>query len=415
MGSYFLTNLCLVVVATQFSETRQRESALMEEARRKARSTSSTIFTATDTEGKGCYNQILSILKHYIQRGCRRLKIKLFGEKSLTKHKRKGRHLLQKNGSGGGGGRSKRLHVNGGGDVHYHHHHHHHIHHHHLHLCNSGSIPPGSMTPTTNNARVAANGDLNVYGDDLRYCPNAASVETTNNLAMVTSEAANGTNTNTHAHGQTVPSSTTIRPAPPSIIIDEVNSCDLQPLPTLPMNTTTALIIPDTTVVICHSSSLPGALQSQSPLTTVSLYPSLSKIHHRSSMNESDFDNEQTACMCRYRSVGDAQCCPDLSKDFDKYERDVVNDSDMYDSDDCDSDDEMDWETTDERPERQKNTWFNKKRQMIVQFCESDCFKVSIMTAIFLNTVTMAMEHYQQVNILENYIYIRFCFLVIMI
>ena len=181
LGSYFLTNLCLVVVATQFSETRQRESALMEEARRKSRSTSSTIFTATDTESsKGCYNQLLSMMKHYIQRGCRKLKTKLFGEnkKHLAQQRRrkKKRHptTLLQGGSNGGRG-TKYQYGNGGGDVHYHHHHHHHIHHHHLHLCNNNTEP--STNNHNHQPRIKAgegcqqnqsNGHLNMRDEERR-------------------------------------------------------------------------------------------------------------------------------------------------------------------------------------------------------------------------------------------------------
>ena len=161
--------------------------------------------------------------------------------------------------------------------------------------------------------------------------------------------------------------------------------------------TTTALIIPDTTaVVICHSSSLPGALQSQSPLTTVSWYPSFSKLH-RSDDNEPDIMDTDNG---GYRSVGDPKCCPDLAgKELSQYEHGVLYDSDTGDedgSDYTDNDyDEDDYDSDNDGGSRKQ--WFDMKRKLIVQFCESDCFKVSIMTAIFLNTVTMAMEHYRQV------------------
>ena len=192
LGSYFLTNLCLVVVATQFSETRQRESALMEEARLKARSTSSTIFTGTDTESsKGCYNQLLSMIKHFVQRGCRQLKTKLFGENKkhqlAAKHqhrRKKKRRLDNTNPANLQGGGRKYQYGNGGGDVHYHHHHHHHIHHHHLHLCNNNNQQPPSPLPQHQQRMLTAtgvgvggceprvhnsNGDMNMGGDETRF------------------------------------------------------------------------------------------------------------------------------------------------------------------------------------------------------------------------------------------------------
>ena len=106
------------------------------------------------------------------------------------------------------------------------------------------------------------------------------------------------------------------------------------------------------------------------------------------------------ACRCRYQSVGESKCCPDLvGKELGRYEHSVIYDSDNdnesdYTDGDCD-DDNSDKEMTDAS---RRKKWVYMKRRTIVQFCESDCFKVSIMTAIFLNTVTMAMEHYRQVS-----------------
>ena len=45
IGSFFMINLCLVVIATQFSETKQREQRLMEEARLKFMSNDSTLHS----------------------------------------------------------------------------------------------------------------------------------------------------------------------------------------------------------------------------------------------------------------------------------------------------------------------------------------------------------------------------------
>ena len=102
------------------------------------------------------------------------------------------------------------------------------------------------------------------------------------------------------------------------------------------------------------------------------------------------------ACRCRYQSVGESKCCPDLvGKELERYEHSVIYDSESdYTDGDCDGD-SSDKEMTDAN---RRKKWVDRKRYTIVQFCESDCFKVSIMTAIFLNTVTMAMEHYRQVS-----------------
>lgn len=317
LGSYFLTNLCLVVVATQFSETRQRESALMEIARKKARSTSSTIFTPSDGENKGCYNQILSMLHHYIMRASRKVKRRMFG----TDEKRISRKSRRKRGDGDGG------------SVQIHHHHHHHIHHHHLHLC-----------------------------------PNSKNVDTpVNNNDQTTDLAA--------------PERKAIMPAAPAIRIDDV--CDkevLQPLPNIPINTT-ALIIPDTTVVICHSSTLPNSLKTESPLTTVALFPSLSKLHRSS--HESVHQPTNLNLGASYCSVGDVNSCEtELSKEeLNRCERAVCCESDDY---------------SDDEEEEVHEPSCQRRRNIVRIYCEKNCFKVFIMAAIFFNTVTMAMEHYKQ-------------------
>ena len=105
-----------------------------------------------------------------------------------------------------------------------------------------------------------------------------------------------------------------------------------------------------------------------------------------------------------YRSVGDPKCCPDLvGKELGRYEHSVLYDSETDDEDGSDyTDSDYDYDGSDGEGNSRKQ-WFDMKRKLIVQFCESDCFKVSIMTAIFLNTVTMAMEHYRQVfELLRN-------------
>uniref|UniRef100_A0A8C6V2H2 Ion transport domain-containing protein n=1 Tax=Neogobius melanostomus TaxID=47308 RepID=A0A8C6V2H2_9GOBI len=55
IGSFFMINLCLVVIATQFSETKQREHQLMQEQRAQCLS-SSTL--ASMTEPGDCYEEI---------------------------------------------------------------------------------------------------------------------------------------------------------------------------------------------------------------------------------------------------------------------------------------------------------------------------------------------------------------------
>ncbi len=60
VGSFFMINLCLVVIATQFSETKQRESQLMKEQRVRSRSNASTLNSFS--EPGSCYDELLKYL-----------------------------------------------------------------------------------------------------------------------------------------------------------------------------------------------------------------------------------------------------------------------------------------------------------------------------------------------------------------
>jgi len=65
-----MINLCLVVIATQFSETKQRESQLMKEQRVRFMSNASTL--ASLSEPGSCYDEMLKYLVHVVNKGARR-------------------------------------------------------------------------------------------------------------------------------------------------------------------------------------------------------------------------------------------------------------------------------------------------------------------------------------------------------
>ncbi|XP_055032530.2 voltage-dependent T-type calcium channel subunit alpha-1G isoform X4 [Misgurnus anguillicaudatus] len=71
VGSFFMINLCLVVIATQFSETKQRESQLMKEQRVRFRSNASTLNSFS--EPGSCYDELLKYLVHVIRKGTRQV------------------------------------------------------------------------------------------------------------------------------------------------------------------------------------------------------------------------------------------------------------------------------------------------------------------------------------------------------
>lgn len=65
-----MINLCLVVIATQFSETKKRETERMMQERKRYQS-SSTL--ASNSEPGGCYSEILKYLAHLFRRGKRKV------------------------------------------------------------------------------------------------------------------------------------------------------------------------------------------------------------------------------------------------------------------------------------------------------------------------------------------------------
>ncbi|XP_069005395.1 voltage-dependent T-type calcium channel subunit alpha-1I-like isoform X2 [Embiotoca jacksoni] len=69
IGSFFMINLCLVVIATQFSETKQREHQLMQEQRAQCLS-SSTL--ASMAEPGDCYEEIFQLICHVLRKAKRR-------------------------------------------------------------------------------------------------------------------------------------------------------------------------------------------------------------------------------------------------------------------------------------------------------------------------------------------------------
>ncbi|KAI3353471.1 hypothetical protein L3Q82_019996 [Scortum barcoo] len=72
VGSFFMINLCLVVIATQFSETKQREHQLMQEQRAQC-SSSSTLAS----EPGDCYEELFQLVCHVLRKA-RRQTVALF-------------------------------------------------------------------------------------------------------------------------------------------------------------------------------------------------------------------------------------------------------------------------------------------------------------------------------------------------
>ncbi|XP_024084180.1 voltage-dependent T-type calcium channel subunit alpha-1H isoform X4 [Cimex lectularius] len=73
IGSFFMINLCLVVIATQFSETKKREMERMRLERARFQSSSTLASSTNNSEPTSCYTEIVKYLAHLFRRGKRRL------------------------------------------------------------------------------------------------------------------------------------------------------------------------------------------------------------------------------------------------------------------------------------------------------------------------------------------------------
>ncbi|NXN62268.1 CAC1H protein, partial [Rynchops niger] len=133
VGSFFMINLCLVVIATQFSETKQRENQLMQEQRARYLSNDSTI--ASFSEPGSCYEELLKYICH-IFRKVKRRTIRLYNNWQ-SKRRKKVNPNSNTNGQSHRG--KKRI-----TSIHHLIHHHHHHHHHHYHISNGSPRGPRS-------------------------------------------------------------------------------------------------------------------------------------------------------------------------------------------------------------------------------------------------------------------------------
>lgn len=77
IGSFFMINLCLVVIATQFSETKKREMERMRLERARFQSTSTLASSTNNSEPTSCYAEIIKYIAHLWRRSKRKILLKI--------------------------------------------------------------------------------------------------------------------------------------------------------------------------------------------------------------------------------------------------------------------------------------------------------------------------------------------------
>lgn len=120
-----MINLCLVVIATQFSETKQRESQLMKEQRVRFMSNASTL--ASFSEPGSCYDELLKYLVYIVRKATRQL-----GHLTRAAARRAGIRICASPALEPPNAKRRRHRKQQGSIHHLVHHHHHHHHHYHL-------------------------------------------------------------------------------------------------------------------------------------------------------------------------------------------------------------------------------------------------------------------------------------------
>ncbi|XP_039740786.1 voltage-dependent T-type calcium channel subunit alpha-1H isoform X3 [Pteropus medius] len=153
VGSFFMINLCLVVIATQFSETKQRENQLMREQRARYLSDDSTL--ASFSEPGSCYEELLKYVGHI----CR--KVKRRSLRFYARWQSRWRKKVDPTSTLHGQGTSHRPRRVGRRTASIHHlvYHHHHHHHHHYHFSHGSPRRP-SPQPGTGGGKLVRAGVL---------------------------------------------------------------------------------------------------------------------------------------------------------------------------------------------------------------------------------------------------------------
>ncbi|KAL0279686.1 UNVERIFIED_CONTAM: hypothetical protein PYX00_001187 [Menopon gallinae] len=97
IGSFFMINLCLVVIATQFSETKKREMERMRLERARFHSTSTLASSTNNSEPTTCYAEIVKYVAHLWRRAKRKLLKNYRVYRYKKQHEQDGKLIIDQN------------------------------------------------------------------------------------------------------------------------------------------------------------------------------------------------------------------------------------------------------------------------------------------------------------------------------
>ena len=356
IASYFMTNLCLVVITTQFQETKQRENELLRESRRREGTSTSTI--ASSRYGKdGCWVEILRYVEHLIRRFKRRLYRRFNWKYCDTGSKRKkgSKHRKRRR-------RKKKL-------VYHHHHHHHHHHHYHHHVhCTDPDCPCSKVAPQFPVHPGSADVTPNTSTVDIQPIQSKHFQPSANTLTVPGQVPGNGTSGRENDNGKgTIP----------TISIITGSSCSVRKEPSSSTHGG-EMITTATAAVAINGKSAVADMATHTFLSAASL-SSAAATATASAAAASVIHN---VCSCAVEHVEE-----DIKVDYESecvYEEDGGSESEF-------TDDEVDEE------EDGKDTACSRLRQVCRRSVDSKWFMYIIMAAIFLNTLSMGIEYHGQV------------------
>ncbi|XP_067403577.1 voltage-dependent T-type calcium channel subunit alpha-1G [Emydura macquarii macquarii] len=398
VGSFFMINLCLVVIATQFSETKQRESQLMKEQRVRYLSNASTL--ASFSEPGSCYDELLKYLVYVARKGSKQL-VKAYREAGLKMG------LLSSPGNKNGDDRQPCKHRPRKRSAVHHLIHHHHHHHHHYHLGN-GNLRAPRASPEISDVEISS---LHNGTNRLMLPPTASNPHAAPNTASSNTESVHSIyHADCHFEPircrSSLPQPGLSLPSPEGLPKNVVGS---KVYPTVHPSTSYDLLKEKN---LADSTVNPGA----SMLTNLNIPPGPYSTMHKLLETQST-----GACQssCKISSqcgkLDSGSCSPDSCPYCIKT---LARDLELTDNETADSDSEGVYEFTqdahysDQRdPQRGKSR--GRKTSKFLAFwkvvCEtfrkivdSKYFGRGIMIAILINTLSMGIEYHEQPEELTN-------------
>ncbi|XP_044194704.1 voltage-dependent T-type calcium channel subunit alpha-1G isoform X4 [Thunnus albacares] len=447
IGSFFMINLCLVVIATQFSETKQRESQLMKEQRVRFMSNASTL--ASLSEPGSCYDELLKYLVHIIRKGAkqvahicrllaRRAGLNIAASPPATEPQRSQSQRRRRKSSRQG---SVSVH-------HMVHHHHHHHHYHHYHLGN-GSLRGGGTIRCPEGRDVEA-GSHNNNGGTLvaTACtghlalapplPSVTAATSDTNLATLTNPAAAAADSSSALsvfHSDTLrctPSPTNLGPIPGPFSLAPAPKSRAMKRNSVPFAAPGPKNYP-TLQARALAESRRGSVAA-STLTNISFnlnIPPMPLERRQQSLVDTHTPTAQISCQLSARDLSttssamdtaaltlDPESCPYCAKALANESEGGTDGNETP----GDSDSEGVYEFTqdlhhrdrqDSRQPRKKHRRLGKTAAKVVHFWRLVCdtfrkivdskyFGRGIMIAILINTLSMGIEYHEQPDELTN-------------